>query len=363
MKKALVFGASDKSAKIPNANTGNMMHAAAARKFLIDYDDFPFREWTDEEIERARSDYSHIIYVAANGIRPGAPDDMPVVKFHEMIERNFEKVDLPIVTMGLGAQQPLEGRDGEIPRATKNLLHLVSERSREIAVRGESTASLLESIGVKNATVMGCQSCFWSLKPSLDESHFRTSNSEKKGIAFNYTAPGREHILIKLAIENGFYAYGQEEYAELRAKDGDLLPLNDSKKIARFLRLSGLSISEYLTWISRRFSQYYSLQDWMNDIGKHKFCFGSRFHGNMVALQAGVPSLWIVHDKRTEELCDHLGLPRIFINEFAPETSLEDLEARADYGSFFRKYPGNYKKFFHYLEKAGVPHCLPVPVN
>lgn len=360
MKKVLVFGASDRSAKIPGANTGNMMHAAAARKFLLDYDDFPFRVWNEEEIERAKSDYSHIVYVAANGIRPGASEDMPVVKFHEMIAQNFERAELPIVTMGLGAQQPLDSTGGEIPKTTQRLLHLVAERSKEIAVRGESTADLLESVGVKNATVMGCQSCFWSMKPTLEDSHF-SQDEQREGIAFNYTAPGREHVPLKMAIESDFYAYGQEEYGELMAKEGDFSFLQGSSKVARFLRLSGLSLSNYTAWISRRFEQFYSLQDWMSDIAGRKFCFGSRFHGNMVALQAGVRSLWIIHDKRTEELCNHLGLPAISIDDFGPETSVKELEERADYGTFFKKYPKNYGKFFNYLEEAGVPNRLPTP--
>lgn len=359
MKKVLVFGASDKSAKISSANTGNMMHAAAARRFLLDYDNFPFRLWNDEELDRAKYDYSHIIYVAANGIRPGASEDMPVVKHHQMIIQNFEKVGLPIVTMGLGAQQPLDGSSGEIPKVTQRLLHLIADRSKEIAVKGDNTVDLLESVGVKNATVLGCQSCFWSLKPTLGNSHF-SQDTLREGIAFNYTAPGREHIPLKMAIENDFHAYGQEEFGELMAKENDLSLLKSSKKVASFLRLSGASFSDYTNCIAKRFEQYYSLHEWMSDISRHRFCFGSRFHGNMVA--AGVRSLWIIHDTRTEELCNYLGLPSISIKEFGPKTSIGELEERADYELFFKLYPKNYKKFFEYLEGASVPHSLPPPV-
>lgn len=41
------------------------------------------------------------------------------------------------------------------------------------------------------------------------------------------------------------------------------------------------------------------------------FAFGTRFHGNMVAMHNGIPALWVTHDSRTKELTDFLHLPSI----------------------------------------------------
>lgn len=360
MKKTLVIGTSAKSERVPHANTGNMMHAETARRLLTDYDNFPFREWTEEEVEKANSEYGHILFVAANGIRPGAADDLPIVKSHEILERNFSRTNLPIVTLGLGAQQHFNAEATELPNATKRMLSVLSERSREIAVRGDNTQSILEKAGIKNTTVMGCQSCFWSMKPQLDADHFNQYD-ENASLAFNYTAPGAEYQIIDLAIKNDAYVYGQEEYNELLASEGDREALRDSKKFKNYLRKTSLDEAQFLNWIDTRFSQIYDLQKWFERMAMHRFCFGTRFHGNMVALQAGVKTLWVVHDRRTEELCNHLALPYIRAGKIKEDTRLSQLEEMADYTEFFKKYPGNYRKLYDYLTAAGLPHRLPRP--
>ena len=41
------------------------------------------------------------------------------------------------------------------------------------------------------------------------------------------------------------------------------------------------------------------------------FVVGSRIHGTLIGLQAGVPSLCIVHDSRTLELCQTMKVPHV----------------------------------------------------
>ena len=62
-------------------NSGNMIHAAAARRILGKYKEFkPALQWTDEQIEKLRAEHSHIVYITANLIRLGVPRDHPSIK-------------------------------------------------------------------------------------------------------------------------------------------------------------------------------------------------------------------------------------------------------------------------------------------
>lgn len=56
---------------------------------------------------------------------------------------------------------------------------------------------------------------------------------------------------------------------------------------------------------------YFNLNDWAELYSKENisFAFGTRFHGNMVAMHNGIPALWVTHDSRTKELTDFLHLP------------------------------------------------------
>lgn len=49
---------------------------------------------------------------------------------------------------------------------------------------------------------------------------------------------------------------------------------------------------------------FFTIEEWESFYAKNNvsFAWGTRFHGNMAALQNGVPALWVNHDSRTREL-------------------------------------------------------------
>ena len=125
-----------------------------------------------------------------------------------------------------------------------------------------------------------------------------------------------------------------------------------------------LALKEFHDWLRRRFFQFYTMDAWFEKLGQgFDFSMGTRFHGNMTAMLAGVPALWLVHDNRTQEFCTHLGLPH------APLKAMQDgkgfarlVEEHYDTSAFNRLYPQNYARFHAYLEAHGVPHRLAPPV-
>src|SRR5215471_18971378 len=62
-------------------NTGNMIHAAAARRMMSKFVEYEGPgEWSDANIERLRSEHSHLVFVTANLIRLGVAGDHPSIK-------------------------------------------------------------------------------------------------------------------------------------------------------------------------------------------------------------------------------------------------------------------------------------------
>jgi hypothetical protein len=62
-------------------NTGNMIHAAAARRMMSKFVEYEGPgEWTDAAIERLRAEHSHLVFVTANLIRLGVSGDHPSIK-------------------------------------------------------------------------------------------------------------------------------------------------------------------------------------------------------------------------------------------------------------------------------------------
>jgi hypothetical protein len=152
-------------------NSGNMIHAAAARRMISQYREWDRPgEWTDADIEQLRSEHSHLVFVTANLIRLGVPSDHPSMK--ELVTslvaltKNIERAGLPLVVFGLGSQADLNCRsDLMVTSETVRLLKVISDHSRKVAVRGSFTAETCVKLGIKNIEVVGCQSIFWHRTP------------------------------------------------------------------------------------------------------------------------------------------------------------------------------------------------------
>jgi polysaccharide pyruvyl transferase WcaK-like protein len=58
------------------------------------------------------------------------------------------------------------------------------------------------------------------------------------------------------------------------------------------------------------------------------FVVGTRIHGAMLGLQAGIPSLCIAHDSRTREMCEVMQVPFVMAADVRTGTTLSDLLGR-----------------------------------
>jgi len=354
-----VIGIGDVSGKTGNVNTGNMMHGAAARNFLVDYVNMPIRSWTEQEIEQISAECSHIVVVSANAVRPGAPDHHRFASSQQKIAENIQRTSLPVVVFGLGVQHDLgQLPEKTLPKATELLLKILSGRSKEIAVRGYFSADYLNSIGIKNVRVLGCQSCFYDVSPSFTAPEIRL---DANSIAFNYTAPHRERNSVSMAIRNGFTMFGQGEAAEVGLLNGDPQLFEESLKLRKFFWRSKVSKEEYINWLQNYFHRFYDMPSWFEKMQQFDFSFGTRFHGNMVALQSGVPALWVVHDTRTMELCDYHALPYLMREEVEKLRDISQLLEATDYGPFEKAYGENYARTYNYVNDSGMAHTMPAP--
>ncbi len=155
---------------------------------------------------------------------------------------------------------------------------------------------------------------------------------------------------------------GQEEIAEIDLLDGDPQFFNESMKLRKFFWRTDVSRTEYADWLRQYFFRFQDMPSWFEKIREFDFSFGTRFHGNMVALQGGVPALWVVHDTRTMELCDYLALPYLMLEEVEKLRDISQLQDATDYGAFEKAYDKNYARLYNYLNDTGMAHSMRAPV-
>lgn len=290
-------------------NTGNLVYIEAAREQLnYDIEARFTKEWVNSSLGR-----KNIISLmpASNFVSENT------VWCKRMIPI-LEKTDMQFTFVGLGAQAALD----ETPKSVvmrlsdrqKYVFKLVSERALSIGVRGEFTAECLAEMGIKNVEVIGCPS---------------------------------------------FYQYiGQ--YPILAAPTGERILYTADKSKKKIYELAEQSSSNLICQnhedcLGGEETIFYDFKEWNDYIknSKFTFAFGSRFHGNMMALRNGIPTLWIVHDWRTLELVQTMGLPHInyYDEKFRKIKYLEELFEYCDYSEVYKRYPQLNKKYCNFMRK------------
>ena len=83
---------------------------------------------------------------------------------------------------------------------------------------------------------------------------------------------------------------------------------------------------------------------------------GSRIHGVMLAIQAGIPGICIAHDTRIEELCDIMHIPYIHSNELKQGFTLDEIKQRIkfDAESFNKNRVELSKKYYRFFDQNKI---------
>jgi hypothetical protein len=339
-------------------NTGNLLIGSAIQRHL-EADLAPgdlSQDW--DEIRR---NFDIVVIGAANYLH-SAFDFTEYALF-------LEKVDLPCVVIGLGAQARDYRCRVEVPPGTQRMVRAISERSVTLGVRGYFTAATLIEMGVKNVRVIGCPSMFWNCRTALKF----TSRSASNGlaVALNGSANVVQHAgsaeaarrfeiaLARLSFAHG-YPYilqNEQELMEIATGRGPVYGEETLRALMAQYGMEEMCPDKFLQRVKENMRCYGDVQAWHHQMKQFDFVTGSRFHGCLIGLLAGVPAQMIVHDARTREMCDLLRIPHLDVMK------TDKLDVRALYDSFEpapleTAYRYLYQNYIEFLEENGLEHCL-----
>jgi hypothetical protein len=340
-------------------NTGNLLIGHALRRQLKA--DFISNDFS-EKADYITNNYDYIVIGASNFLFP---------KFDfGMWADLLEAVSLPCTIIGVGAQAPRYGMRVEVAAGTRRLMQVIASRCQTLGARGTFTASVLNDIGIKNVRVIGCPAMYWSCQPELRLDPKAPCGSLK--IALNGSANVVDHAtnpaaarriesqLARLSLERNlpYILQNERELMAIAYKDTELYPA--PKTIQALMNQYGLAHlppESFVQFVQQNTRSYFDIEPWHRTLQSFDFVLGTRFHGCLLGLLAGKASMVLVHDARTQELCELLSIPHLSIND-VDTIDPEALYASIDREAVCRSYQERFRNYVQFLDENGVQHNL-----
>ena len=302
----------------------------------------PFTVW--REAERINREYDCLILPFANAFRNSFIGEL------KCITAIVKQLKIPCVVVGVGMQAGLDKEldNPELAKAVTNFVRAVLRKSDCLGLRGEHTAQYLKSLGFqeeRDFTVIGCPSLFMYGK-DLPMPHMKPLTSESSiSINSKISLPQRFHnFLNRCRKEIPDYYFIPQVIEEIyRMYVGMPFPEKFAKKIPKHYP-AGIASEVYQQDHARFFS---NVKTWLDFLSQRDFSLGSRIHGNIAAILAGVPAYVFVSDQRVLELVEYHNIPHSLISDITSDTSIFEIYEKADFQGVLQ---GHDKRFLHYLD-------------
>lgn len=252
------------------------------------------------------------------------------------LAKRFEKLDIPLAMIGLGAQADLGFTVPDIPPGTIDWLHRVAERAPgtapNLAVRGDFTQEVLHRHGLADqAAVVGCPSLFINPSATLGRDIVARGRPPKRIAVVAGHHRWRHLGAIERSLgalvtqTNGSYI-GQDPLELVMLTRGEARRMAEKDLFAcRDYVCPNMPMDDFIRWSRRHGQTFFDAAAWMEHYRRFDFVVGTRFHGVMLALQAGVPALCLAHDSRTLELCQTMQVPHVLAQDHRDGLSLKQL--------------------------------------
>ena len=297
------------------ANTGNYLIGEGAAFSLKGHDVTYVPFWhlarssgSDEVYEQLNQEFDICVFASANLLRPGYSADLEA--------EVFDKLNMPVVVMGIGIQRK-EGLKENLPAGTLKFLDVLKRKESFFLTRGYFTAEFLREEGMKFVKPTGCPSLYFN-PAQMRRSLAALANPEladAQKIAFGgYLGSVADTIVDAHALLSpksvASYVIQDEVIAyNLSLTADDQAPVYD-KASGRITGATSYKHSE--KWQrDHELMVFFDTNQWRSWIASRELCFGRRFHGCIIGMQAGVPALMIAVDDRMREMLGFVGFPYI----------------------------------------------------
>jgi hypothetical protein len=276
----------------------------------------------------------------------------------------LERVEIPIVALDLSvAEETLSPPD--LDPSVMRLVRLLSERATLFGVRALSTQRWLERHGVGGGVPVGCPSLY--LYPDailgMEPAQISLRHARLATGGYIFRKPERARRLATLFAGTRTDYILQDEIFSLDDAQLQRLRYVDARREFDARDVNRLAEREFGYRLP--FERYFFFDDmssWRQNLVWHDAYVGDRFHGAVVAMQAGRPTVVICRDVRSEELAAFYEMPALSLDEALVLGLERVLEERLAAGSVERMkaaFARRLAQFEAQIETCGLKLNLP----
>lgn len=308
----------DELSRQSGGNTGNLMFCYAISR-MID---------TGTSSIPWGTDVAHLEPSANCLVMPLANQLGPHVDLARLAEK-LRGINIPLVGVGLGAQGPIAGVTADsVPEGSWEWLRVLSSKAAtdrpNISLRGQVTYNVIASKGLaEKCVVTGCPSNMINPSPTLGrEINRRRANGLTRvvvtaGNPFLPQFKKLEQSLVSLLEQgDGMYVCQHPiDMLRLQRQEYGRVARETFHRYRHYIH-PDLNDDSFMLWFRRWAHSFTSVPEWLAILNRYDVVVGTRIHGVMAGIQAGLPSLCLCIDSRTLELCQTMMVPHADANQF-----------------------------------------------
>ena len=318
------------------------------------------RNPTEQEIDRYNAEYDYVFLRGSNYLHPAMDwENAPTV---------LEKLRLPIIAFGIGAQAPSKGKL-VLSEAARRVLAIIADRSVSLGVRGAYTADVLWSLGIRNARIVGCPTVFRNNDPNLRidlpplETVRDVAYTLRREVDAAYAQDlGKYLDLQRDTILDLAQRFRLDVLAQGEIEEKNILWGNAEQRARAIARLRA---ENWLRGEDDPLERIYaanlfyadSVAEFEHKLRAKHLVLGYRLHGNLLGLANRVPSVYFTYDSRTAEFAETLQIPSFDVFSGRP-FRLEDYWDQDLFERFNRAYYQRYREMRLFLDENGIAHKM-----
>ena len=268
----------------------------------------------------------------------------------ESLAERFRGIQIPVYVIACGVQADsfdrLDELCGVLKPAASAFISSVYNTGGEFALRGYFTKEFFERLGFSSAVVTGCPSLY-QLGRDL-----RISEEKKDREQFRAVLNGKPADYQDL-LDNEKHAefFDQNTYFH-ELWNPEYYGVRDCLK--RMVKKYGYDTTAWL--LEDRIKLIPHMNTWRQYLlhGNFAMSYGSRIHGSIMPILAGIPAVLECRDARTREMADFFGIPCVEPGAYRKAGSLYELYETMDYGKFNGGFSARYDAFEAFLQQCGI---------